>query len=97
MSSKVNQDPRIDPRIKAVLGSFAQPVASDVESREVKPYLAGLNDCVSGLEWRHANCERLNIDPGRIIVSGESGGGDRAIATTMRMVKTGQAGLIKGF
>lgn len=43
MSSRMNQAPRIDPRIKAVLGSFAQPVESDVESREVKPYLAGLN------------------------------------------------------
>ena len=42
---------------------------------EVEPFPAGLNDCVSGLKWVHANSESLNIDPARIIIAGESGGG----------------------
>ena len=29
---------------------------------EVAPYPAGLNDCVSGLKWVHANASELNID-----------------------------------
>jgi hypothetical protein len=38
---------------------------------EVAPFRAGLNDCVSGLKWVHANSDALNIDPKRIIVAGE--------------------------
>src|SRR5215469_4334300 len=41
---------------------------------EVAPFPAGLNDCVSGLKWTLANAEHLGIDPGRVIVAGESGG-----------------------
>src|SRR6516165_7261580 len=36
---------------------------------EVAPYPAGLNDCVSGLKWVHANAERLGIDTRRVIVA----------------------------
>ena len=38
------------------------------------PYPAGLNDCLSGLKWLHANAAALAIDSTRIIVAGESGG-----------------------
>jgi acetyl esterase len=54
-------------------------VASSVP--EVEPFPAGLNDCVSGLKWVVANAEQLNIDPARIIVAGESGGGNLTLAT----------------
>ena len=30
---------------------------------EVAPFPAGLNDCVSGLKWVHANAATLGIDP----------------------------------
>src|ERR1700677_4308746 len=43
---------------------------------EVAPFPAGLNDCVSGLKWVKSHAQMLNIDPGRIIVAGESGGGN---------------------
>ncbi len=43
---------------------------------EVAPFPAGLNDCVSGLKWVVANAARLGIDPARVIVAGESGGGN---------------------
>lgn len=43
---------------------------------EVAPFPAGLNDCVSGLKWVAARAEQLGIDPARIIVAGESGGGN---------------------
>jgi acetyl esterase/lipase len=63
---------------------------------EVAPYPAGLNDCISGLKWVHANAAALNIDPARIIVAGESGGGNLTLATGLKLKQDGQLGLIKG-
>jgi len=63
---------------------------------EVEPYPAGLNDCVSGLKWIVDNSEELKIDRSRIIIAGESGGGNLTLATGMRLLKEGDIGLIKG-
>lgn len=63
---------------------------------EVAPYPAGLNDCVSGLRWISANATHLNIDPARIVVAGESGGGNLALATDMKLKREGVIGLVKG-
>lgn len=63
---------------------------------EVAPFPAGLNDCVSGLKWVHAHAQHLNIDPERIIVAGESGGGNLTLATGLKLKKDGELGLIKG-
>ncbi len=63
---------------------------------EVEPYPAGLNDCVSGLKWVHAHADLLNIDPKRIVVAGESGGGNLTLATGLRLKHEGELGLIKG-
>jgi acetyl esterase len=63
---------------------------------EVAPFPAGLNDCISGLKWVHANSAKLNIDPTRIIVSGESGGGNLTLATGLKLKRDGEIGLIKG-
>ena len=38
---------------------------------EVAPFPAGLNDCVSGLKWVHAQADSLGIDPAHIVVAGE--------------------------
>ena len=63
---------------------------------EVAPYPAGLNDCVSGLKWVHANAAALNIDASRIVIAGESGGGNLTIATSLKLKQDGDIGLIKG-
>jgi acetyl esterase len=68
--------------------------ASSVE--EVAPYPAGLNDCVSGVKWVAANHGELGIDPGRIIVAGESGGGNLTLATGLRLKRDGDLGLVSG-
>lgn len=63
---------------------------------EVAPYPAGLNDCVSGLKWISSNSESLAIDPSRIIVAGDSGGGNLALATGLRLNQDGDSDLISG-
>jgi len=63
---------------------------------EVAPFPAGLNDCVSGLVWVAAQHENLRIDRGRIIVAGESGGGNLTLATGLRLLQDGNTDLITG-
>lgn len=63
---------------------------------EVEPFPAGLNDCVSGLRWMVANAGDLGIDPDRIIVAGESGGGNLTLATGLQLNRDGDIGLIRG-
>jgi acetyl esterase/lipase len=63
---------------------------------EVAPYPAGLNDCVSGLKWVASHHEDLAIDPARIVVAGESGGGNLTLATGLRLKQDGDLGLITG-
>jgi len=63
---------------------------------EIAPFPAGLNDCISGLKWVNANSTTLKIDPKRIIIAGESGGGNLVLAVGMKLKKDGELGLIKG-
>ncbi len=63
---------------------------------EVAPFPAGLNDCLSGLRWVAANASTLSIDPERIVVAGESGGGNLTLAVGMSLKQTEELGLIKG-
>ena len=63
---------------------------------EVAPFPAGLNDCVSGLKWVVSNHAELRIDPQRIVVAGESGGGNLTLATGLKLKRDGDLGLIKG-
>jgi acetyl esterase/lipase len=63
---------------------------------EVAPFPAGLNDCVSGLRWVAAHAADLGIDPTRIVVAGESGGGNLTLATGLKLKQDGDLGLIKG-
>jgi acetyl esterase len=69
-------------------------VASSVP--EVAPFPAGLNDCVSGFRWVVANAAHLKIDPARIVVAGESGGGNLTLATGLELKRDGDLGLVKG-
>jgi acetyl esterase/lipase len=63
---------------------------------EVAPFPAGLYDCLSGLQWVAGNASSLSIDPERIVVAGESGGGNLTLAVGMSLRRTGELGLIKG-
>jgi|TARA_B110000967_G_scaffold161382_1_gene167508 acetyl esterase len=63
---------------------------------EVAPFPAGLNDCVSGVKWIHENSDLLKIDKNRIVVAGESGGGNLTLATGMSLKKEGKLNIVKG-
>ena len=56
---------------------------------EVAPYPGGLNDCVSGYKWVTQHQSALGIHGDQIMIAGESGGGNLAIATTMRLIAEG--------
>jgi len=58
------------------------------------PFPAGLNDCVSALKWVYENKKELGIS--NIIVSGESGGGNLSIATTLKAKQDGIINYIDG-
>lgn len=63
---------------------------------EVEPYPAGLNDCVSGLKWVVANAADLKIDASRVVIAGESGGGNLTLAAGMKLLREGDIGLVTG-
>lgn len=58
------------------------------------PFPAGLNDCASATQWVHANKAALGISS--IVLSGESGGGNLAIATTLKAKQDGWQDKIDG-
>ena len=58
------------------------------------PFPAGLNDCSSALDWVHENRSELGIS--KLVVSGESGGGNLTIATTLRAKREGTLDRIDG-
>jgi acetyl esterase/lipase len=63
---------------------------------EVAPFPGGLNDCDSGLVWVHEHAQELGIDPSRVVVAGESGGGNLTLALGLKLNREGRLHLAKG-
>lgn len=63
---------------------------------EVAMYPGGLNDCISGLHWVFDNALGLGIDASRVIVAGESGGGNLTLAVGLALKRAGEVARIKG-
>ena len=51
------------------------------------PFPAGLNDCATAAQWTIANSEQLGIS--KVVISGESGGGNLSIATALKAKEEG--------
>jgi acetyl esterase len=81
--------------VSVIMVDFRNSVAPST-APEVAPYPAGLNDCVSGLRWVASHTRELCVDPARIVVAGESGGGNLTLATGLRLTRDGDIGLVKG-
>jgi acetyl esterase/lipase len=81
--------------VAVVMVDFRNSVVPSSTS-EIAPFPAGLNDCVSGLKWVVANSGHLGIDAQRIVVAGESGGANLALATGLKLRQGGNVDLIKG-
>lgn len=58
------------------------------------PFPAGLNDCAAALHWVNEHREELGI--GKLIVVGESGGGNLALATALKAKRDGVGDQIDG-
>ena len=63
---------------------------------DIAPFPGGLNDCISGLKWVHGHAKDLRIDPAKIVVSGEIGGGNLALAVGLQLKNEGRLDLVKG-
>lgn len=58
------------------------------------PFPAGLNDCSSALQWLHDHRGDLGVS--KVVVSGESGGGNLTLATTLQAKRDGRLDQIDG-
>ena len=58
------------------------------------PFPAGLNDCAAAVRWVDAHREQLDIS--KIVLGGESGGGNLALATALKAKKEGWLNKIDG-
>lgn len=57
------------------------------------PFPAGLNDCMSGLQWINENKLKLGIS--KVIIHGESGGANLSLALTL--LRKGHDPLLRGY
>lgn len=64
---------------------FRNAAVPSFEGAEVAPFPAALNDCCAGVRWAHAHAKELGIDSTRLIVAGDSGGGNLSLATAMKL------------
>ena len=58
------------------------------------PFPAGLNDCASGAQWAIEHQAELGVS--KVIISGESGGGNLSIATALKAKQDGWVDQIAG-
>jgi acetyl esterase/lipase len=60
-------------------------VGVEFRNSTIKPFPAGLNDCISAVDWIHENKKSLHVST--IVTHGESGGGNLCIATALSLHK----------
>ena len=58
------------------------------------PFPGGLNDCARAVQWVHANRDSLGVSS--VVVAGESGGGNLAVATAVKANLEGWVDAIDG-
>ncbi|KAF2095287.1 alpha/beta hydrolase domain-containing protein [Rhizodiscina lignyota] len=68
--------------------------AYDAQAHKLVPFPAGLNDCVAAVEWVANHKSELGIS--KLVIQGESGGGNLSIATGLKLKQDGKGNLIDG-
>jgi len=67
-----------------ILASYGMVVvAVDFRNSTEVPFPGGLHDCLSAVLWTADHAHDLRIDTNRLVVGGESGGGNLAAATCL--------------
>lgn len=79
-------DPDAYERVCRAYCAAAGAVVVDVDYRRAPEdkYPAALKDCEAALDWIHAHARDLGVDPARIVVTGDSAGGNLAAALCQR-------------
>jgi acetyl esterase/lipase len=67
-------------------------VAPQWRSYADAPYPAGINDFHAAYQWMVDNAEELGVDPDRVVIIGNSGGGLVSAATAFRLKRYGWCG-----
>jgi len=79
-----------------ILASFGIIVIGvDFRNSTESQFPSGLHDCLSADVWTSEHAEKLQIEPEKIVVGGESGGGNLAAATCL-LAKEKNISVIKG-
>lgn len=70
-------------------------VSVDYRLAPEHPFPAGVNDCLESLDWLIANVEKLGGDANRILICGDSAGGNLAAVVALQ-ARTRHPGKLKG-
>lgn len=81
--------------IIVVMPDFRNSVVPSQEGEKTAKFPGGLNDCVSTVHWVCSHKNEYGIND-TIILSGESGGGNLALTTALKLKKDHKIDLIQG-